>query len=231
MYINLWGQLTEGMSPSSLSPLDVEKMRPYTIVKQLEKRITDDNHHETTVTILNPEEAYAEFPHHIGRLKINQMGIQIFETNGTLYQNIPADSAYQAEYNTMRNLLANNAPGIMYEFPSVPSPSTVQVIQSTGGTVVFLFCQAQGLGDFPSNLVAPLDKSEITSDFLWDKGLNGLAEPAIFDGIIRDSVYFQPIAFGFLYVQARNAFVGTGANPLPHPDVYMNFINPYLRRR
>jgi len=60
------------MSPSSLSPLDVEKMRPYTIVKQLEKRITDDNHHETTVTILNPEEAYAEFPHHIGRFEVGR---------------------------------------------------------------------------------------------------------------------------------------------------------------
>ena len=90
------------------------------------------------------------------------------------------------------------------------------------------FCQAQRLGDFLTNMVAPLDKTEITSDFLWDKGLNGFAEPALFDGIIRDSVCFQPTAFGFLYTQARNAFVGTGANPLPHPDRYMNFINPYF---
>jgi hypothetical protein len=94
-----------------------------------------------------------------------------------------------------------------------------------------MFCQAQRLGDFLTNMVAPLDKTEISSNFLWDKGLNGLAEPAIFDGIIRDSVCLQPIAFGFLYVQARNAFVGTGANALPSPDVFINVINPYLRRR
>jgi len=93
------------------------------------------------------------------------------------------------------------------------------------------FCQAQRLGDFLTNMVAPLDKTEITSDFLWDKGLNGFAEPALFDGILRDSICIQPTAFGFLYVQARNAFVGTGVNPLPHPDVYVNSINPYLRRR
>ena len=89
------------------------------------------------------------------------------------------------------------------------------------------FCQAQRLGNFLSNMVAPLDKTEITSDFLWDKGLNGFAEPAIFDGIIRDSICIQPTAFGFLYVQARNAFVGTGVNPLPHPDVYMDYVNRY----
>ena len=112
-------------------------MRPYTIVKQIEKRITTDNHHETTVTILNPEEAYAEFPHHIGRIEINQMGMQVFEPSGTLYLNIPADSAYQAAYNTMRNRMADNDPGIMYEFPSAPDASTVQAMQSAGVTVAF----------------------------------------------------------------------------------------------
>jgi len=90
-----------------------------------------------------------------------------------------------------------------------------------------MLCQAQRLGDFLANMVAPLDKTEITSDFLWDKGLNGFAEPAMFDGIIRDSICIQPTAFGFLYVQARNAFVGTGVNPLPHPDVYMDYVNRY----
>jgi len=78
-----------------------------------------------------------------------------------------------------------------------------------------------------NNLVAPLDKTEIVSNFLWDKGTNGFAEPAIFDGIQRDSVYLQPFTFGFLYVQARNAYVGSGANPLPPPEVYMNYVNRY----
>ena len=87
-----------------------------------------------------------------------------------------------------------------------------------------MLCQAQRLGGFLGNLVAPLDKTEISSGFLWDKGLNGFAEPALFDGILRDSICLQPATFGFLYAQARNAFVGTGVNPLPHPDVYMNFV-------
>ncbi|MBX2889508.1 MAG: hypothetical protein KF734_01150 [Saprospiraceae bacterium] len=89
------------------------------------------------------------------------------------------------------------------------------------------FCQAQRLGEFLTNMVAPLDKAKINSNFLWDKGLNGLAEPAIFDGVFRDSVCLQPATFGFLYVQARNAYVGTGTNPLPHPDVYMNYVKRY----
>jgi hypothetical protein len=90
-----------------------------------------------------------------------------------------------------------------------------------------VFCQAQRLTDFLTNMVAPLDKTEITSGFVWDKGVNGFAEPAVFDGIIRDSVYLQPATFGFLYVQARNGYVGTGTNPLPHPDLYMNYVNRY----
>ncbi|MCW5923525.1 MAG: hypothetical protein KIS77_14370 [Saprospiraceae bacterium] len=101
----------------------------------------------------------------------------------------------------------------------------------------FLFCafaafslSAQSGNRLPevlNHLTAPLNKTEIVSNFLWDKGLNGLAEPAIFDGIMRDSVYLQPATFGFLYAQARNAYAGMGANPLPHPDVYMNYVNRY----
>lgn len=78
-----------------------------------------------------------------------------------------------------------------------------------------MFCQAQRLGDYLNNLVAPLDKTEITSGFLWDKGTNGFVEPAIYDGTLRDSVYLQPATFGFLYIQARNAYIGTNTNPLP----------------
>ena len=78
-----------------------------------------------------------------------------------------------------------------------------------------------------SHLVASLDKDEVTSNFLWDKGTNGFVEPALFDGILRDSVYLQPLTFGFLYVQARNAYVGTGANPLPLSEIYMNYVNRY----
>lgn len=110
----------EGASFNTLSPFDIDKMRPYTIQKQVERRITDDNHHSTTVTILNPEEAYAEFPHHIGRIEINQAGMQIFSTNNELYRDMPADSASQAEYISIRNLLSGNDPSIMYAFPAMP---------------------------------------------------------------------------------------------------------------
>ena len=128
----------DGTTIDALSPLDLDKMRKYTIQKQVERRITDDNHHSTTVTILNPEEAYAEFPHHIGRIEINQAGKQIFDTNGALYRDMPADSAYQAEYNSMRNLLSSGSPGIMYEFPSIPDAGTIQMIEGSGGTATIL---------------------------------------------------------------------------------------------
>ena len=130
--------VAEGTPIGTLSPLDLDKMRPYTIQKQVERRITDYNHHATTVTILNPEEAYAEFPHHIGRIEINQAGKQIFGTNGALYRDMPADSAYQAEYNAMRNFLSSGSPGIMYEFPSMPDAGTIQMIEGLGGAATIL---------------------------------------------------------------------------------------------
>lgn len=128
----------QGTPIGALSPLDLDKMRPYTIQKQVERRITDDNHHSTTVTVLNPEEAYAEFPHHIGRIEINQAGKQIFGTNGALYRDMPADSAYQAEYNSMRNFLISGSPSIMYEFPTVPNAEAIQALQAAGGSIAML---------------------------------------------------------------------------------------------
>jgi len=77
------------------------------------------------------------------------------------------------------------------------------------------------------HLVAPLDKTDVSSGFLWDKGLSGLAEPGIFDGIRRDSIYLQPMTFGLLYTQAQRSYVGTAGNPLPVPGVFMNLINRF----
>ena len=88
------------------------------------------------------------------------------------------------------------------------------------------FCQAQRLGDFLTNMVAPLDKTEITSDFLWDKGLNGFAEPALFDGIIRDSICIQPTAFGFLYVTGAKRFCRHRSESFAPPGCLYEFHKP-----
>ena len=73
-----------------------------------------------------------------------------------------------------------------------------------------LHAQNDNLVSYLHHLVDSLDKSEVNSNFLWDKGTNGFAEPAIYDGALRDSVYLQPSAFGFLYVQASCIFVRAG---------------------
>ena len=73
-----------------------------------------------------------------------------------------------------------------------------------------LHAQNDNLVGYLHHLVDSLDKSEVNSNFLWDKGTNGFAELAIYDGALRDSVYLQPSAFGFLYVQASCIFVRAG---------------------
>jgi hypothetical protein len=40
--------------------------------------------------------------------------------------------------------------------------------------------------------------------------MNGLADPLLFDGTRRDSVYLQPATFGLLFTQARNSSVENG---------------------
>jgi Secretion system C-terminal sorting domain len=132
----------------NLSPIDIEWMRPLTTIKQVERRVTEDNHHSTTIIILNPEEAYADFPHHIGRIEINQQGIQVYDTDDSLYLNIPAEVEYQADYNSMRNLLAESTVPIMYDFPTAPDSATIQVIQGAGGTVTML---ANGVWEISGN--------------------------------------------------------------------------------
>lgn len=127
-----------GTAISSLSPLDIEWMRPHTIIKQVVRRVTEDDHHSTSIIILNPAEAYADFPHRIGRIEINQQGIQVYGTDGNLYRNHPTDVEYQADYNSMRTLLSESTVPIMYNFPSAPNSTTIQAIQAAGGTVTML---------------------------------------------------------------------------------------------
>ncbi len=126
------------MGLNNLSPIDIEWMRPRTTIKMVERRVTEDNHHSTSIQILNPGEVYADFPHQIGRIEINEQGIQVYDTNDALYRNIPADVEYQANYNSMRDLLVDSKVPIMYDFPTLPNESTILAIQADGGTISML---------------------------------------------------------------------------------------------
>lgn len=131
--------LSANETPSKdMSPLDLEKMQPYTIVKQVETRVAEDNHYSSTVKILNPAEAYAEFPIHIGRIEINDSGMQVFDTNNALYQDFPADDIYRKDYENAQKRLEKKLPKIMYEFPPAPDAATIQQIEAMGGSVVLL---------------------------------------------------------------------------------------------
>ncbi|MDX1912446.1 MAG: T9SS type A sorting domain-containing protein [Saprospiraceae bacterium] len=128
----------EGGPGSGLSQLDMDKLRTLRIVKQVERRITEDNHHASTIVIMNPEEAYSEFPRKIGRIEINQAGMQIYGVDNALYTSMPADSAYQADYTAMRNRHINGDIQIMTIFPSHPNAQGIQNIQAQGGIVTSL---------------------------------------------------------------------------------------------
>jgi hypothetical protein len=128
----------EGGPGSGLSPIDLDKLRINRIVKQVERRISEDNHHSSTIVILNPEEAYSEFPHKIGRIEMNQTGMQIFGTDNNLYLAMPADSSFQADYNTMRTRHSNSEIQLMSVFPSAPDAQSIQHIQMQGGAVTLL---------------------------------------------------------------------------------------------
>lgn len=125
--------VSNDVQPESLSPLDVEKMRPLTIEKRIERRVSNDNHHSSVITMLNPEQAYSEFPVMLGRIEINQAGKQIYDTKGQLYHSMPADSAYSAHYDLMRQQLADNPVQLMLEFPAMPDGAEIQAIQAEGG--------------------------------------------------------------------------------------------------
>jgi hypothetical protein len=50
-----------------------------------------------------------------------------------------------------------------------------------------MFCQVRRLAYLLTGMVAPPGKTEIKSNFLWDKGLNVLAKPTIFNRIHSSS--------------------------------------------
>lgn len=134
-------KMAAGTSVTSLSPIDMVYLQQHKTVEQTQTLIEDDGDHSTTVTALNPQEAYSEWPTKIGRVEINAAGVQIYQPNGSLYSNLPADSAKQVQYAEMKQHFAANTPHIMYAFPSAPTAVEITDIQANGGTVLMM---AQG---------------------------------------------------------------------------------------
>ena len=131
-------KMAVGTPITSLSPLDMVELREHRTLKQVEMRIEEDGNHATSIIILNPEEAYSEWPTKVGRIEISAAGTRIYQTNGSLYVDLPADAAAQARYAALKENLADRSPQVMYNFPLPPNEAAANQIQANGGEVNML---------------------------------------------------------------------------------------------
>ncbi len=109
----------EGTELEKLSPLDVLKLEKSVVRKQVENRVLDDGASQMIVTILNPEEAYADWPKPVGRYEIDENEIRVYNPAGVLMQSIMPDSAMSAMQEGLKELHANTPLTFQYEFPAM----------------------------------------------------------------------------------------------------------------
>jgi hypothetical protein len=119
---------------SSLSPLDKQKTRKFREVKEVTFSIADDGSYMSTTTVLNPEEAYEEWPVPIGRIEVDEQGTRSFSASGTLINETPADSIYSVRYQNMKVDLSSTTPKVLYSFP-LPSSDMLSNLQNDGWAV------------------------------------------------------------------------------------------------
>ncbi len=55
-----------GAPVAQLKPIDLQKMKKHREVSSVQKQVLDNGDHSSLITVLNPEEAYAEWPEKIG---------------------------------------------------------------------------------------------------------------------------------------------------------------------
>jgi hypothetical protein len=63
-------------------------------------------------------------------------------------------------------------------------------------------------------IIAPLDKSQITTQYLAEKGTIFLGMNT-FNGTLTDDNVFVTNLWRMMYIQLQQSFVGSGSNPLP----------------
>jgi hypothetical protein len=122
---------------SSLSVLDKQKTRKFREVKQVTFKTEDDGTHGSVTVVLNPEEAYEEWPNPIGRTEVDAQGTRSFSPDGALLNTTPADSAYTARYQSIKSELQNSVPKVMYHFP-LPGTDLLTNLQNDGWAVINL---------------------------------------------------------------------------------------------
>lgn len=130
-------QAPEGIATTTLSPLDQIKLMPRRRLEDVERRIATNGGISAIITILNPEEAYAEWPQKVGRFEIDGAGVRVYKTDGTLYKTLPADAAEVAGYQTLKSYFINHDPAINTTFP-MPSAGDLIDLQAAGATVFTL---------------------------------------------------------------------------------------------
>ena len=128
-------KLAAGTPFSAVSPVDMVLLQPHTVLQQVERRIAEDGHYGASISLLNAEEVWADWPTKVARYEINREGVQIYKTNGSLYSSVPKTAEEEQQYADMQVLLASeSAPLQATTFPSVPTSSEIAQIQANGGT-------------------------------------------------------------------------------------------------
>jgi hypothetical protein len=127
-------KVPQGAAANALSPLDKVLLLPKRLLRQVETHEFADGSTATTIQILNPTEAFAEWPVKMGRIEYDNSGTRIYDTEGKLYQDIPSDSARSAERLQLAQLRQNNSSDAPTSFP-MPDAGTLSALQNSGYVV------------------------------------------------------------------------------------------------
>jgi hypothetical protein len=138
--------IPEGSDPNELGKLDILKLEKSIVRKRVENAVLEDGSSVLTITILNPAEAYHDWPQPIGRYEIDSSGIRVYSPAGLLLQNIAPDSAMTALHKMTQELNAANEPNFKYDFP-VMDTEKITALENEGKEVQALGNDAYQIKD------------------------------------------------------------------------------------
>ena len=84
--------------------------------------------------MLNPEDAFAQWPVKIGRIEVDDTGTRTYTMDNSLYTSLSANNDDIALYDIISDHWSAHTPDIRYSFPS-PSAGDLTEMQSNGYAV------------------------------------------------------------------------------------------------
>ena len=138
-----YGKIPKELGLSQVNPLDLIEAQMHRVYFRTDEKTFADGHHIFEMNLLNSADVFANWPVQVSRIVSDSTGTSMYDTTNVLWEYIPADSVYSADYNEVRSDLFADLD--MITSPGFPMPDSAQLAQMNSEDYVIQLLEADAV--------------------------------------------------------------------------------------